>query len=173
MLGDTFWRRISWGSWSVVQLNLKCAPVSALSHIFWWHLGTVLYHYNLCNAIYKLRVSILCHLYHKTTKQCCFFCIIKTIQIAFLYRKLNFTCKCFNEEYTRLIMQNKSLDNKLIWVFPKCFHWIRWIQWLTRNQEIIPVGCVVPACQLYVFQYPPDVNTGGSSSEQVWTDLQS
>ena len=38
-------------------------------------------------------------------------------------------------------------------------------------QDSIPVGCVPPTCQLYVFRWPPlDVSTGGG--EHVWTSVQ-
>ena len=43
------------------------------------------------------------------------------------------------------------------------------------RQLSIPVWCVLPACQMYILQWPPDVSTGGdrySLSEQVWTSLQ-
>ena len=48
----------------------------------------------------------------------------------------------------------------------KC-HW-------SIKQESIPVGCVPPACQPYVLQWPPlHVRTVGKpSSEQVWICLQ-
>ena len=40
---------------------------------------------------------------------------------------------------------------------------------LSFNQEIIPVGCLPPACQPSLFRWPPlGVSTSGSSSQQVW-----
>ena len=40
-------------------------------------------------------------------------------------------------------------------------------------QEGIPVGCVPPAWKLYMLKWPPpDVTSGGLSSEHVWTGLQ-
>ena len=29
-----------------------------------------------------------------------------------------------------------------------------------QKEESIPVGCLLPACQPYVLQWPPDVSTG-------------
>ena len=37
-----------------------------------------------------------------------------------------------------------------------------------NQQENIPVECVPPVCQLYVFQWPPlDASTGGGVGPQV------
>ena len=36
-----------------------------------------------------------------------------------------------------------------------------------KKQESIPVGCIPPACQPCVFQWPPDVNTMGGGQDWV------
>ena len=62
----------------------------------------------------------------------------------------------------------KVTNVKLKWILPKYF-----------EQESIPVGCILPALKLYMFQFwlPPldvtlGVGVGWSFNEQVWTSLQ-